>query len=79
MAKEFLIFCERAGDNSYMVKNNRGQFLGDIYHKKVGRKSQWVFECDSVSPFEENSIWLTSECLNQISEKLDSLLVGSHG
>ena len=59
MPKKYLKF-EKIVDTNYQVRNNSGDFLGDIYLEK-GRWFFYPTEGDVREP-----TWFTWECLNQV-------------
>ena len=70
MGKKYLEFKPKPRNNEYNVFNNKGDYLGDLAIKKIGRKNRWCFFPDDCSI---GDMWFTHECLEQIAQKLKTI------
>ena len=68
-----LIFEKKPTCNEYIVKNKKGDILGQIAYYKVGRKKDWWFFVDW-NPMDGNrDFWLGEDCLREIADFIAKL------
>lgn len=68
-AKEF-----RNQKNVYSIENNKGEWLGFIKKKHVGRFMHWCFfPAGGFEQIETDELWFSNGCLKEISAFITSL------
>ena len=73
MKKRLVFQRKECNEEEYLVKNSKGNNLGEIVCWKIGRKKDWWFFVDWNPMDGSRDFWLGEDCLRDIADKLKEL------